>query len=73
VVLLRSHHAEENKLTFRMPLYPLPVVIAFMGWLLILASSGVRNILLAFAITLAGVAAFLYKSRQEQRWPFETL
>jgi amino acid transporter len=73
VVLLRSHHAEENNLTFRMPLYPLPVVIAFMGWLLILASSGVRNILLAFAITLAGVAAFLYKSRQEQRWPFETL
>jgi amino acid transporter len=73
VVLLRRQHAEENDRTFRMPLYPLPVVIAFMGWLLILASSGVRNILLAFAITLAGVASFLYKSRQEQRWPFETL
>jgi amino acid transporter len=73
VVLLRRSHAGKNHLTFRMPLYPLPVVIAFIGWLLILASSGVRNILLALAITLAGIAAFLYKSRQEQSWPFETL
>jgi amino acid transporter len=73
VVLLRRRHAEKEKLTFRMPLYPLPVVIAFMGWLLILISSGVRNILFAFATTLAGVAIFLYKSRQEQRWPFEIL
>ena len=73
VVLLRRRKVEGKKFTFRMPLYPLPVVIAFMGWLLILISSGARNILFAFAIALAGVAAFLYKSRQEQRWPFETL
>jgi amino acid transporter len=73
VVLLRKQHAAEKPLTFRMPLYPLPVVIAFIGWLLILISSGVRNILLALTATLAGVAAFLYKSCQEQRWPFETL
>ena len=56
-----------------MPLYPLPVVIAFIGWLLVLISSGARNIFLAFAATLAGIATFLYKSRQEQSWPFETL
>jgi len=73
VVLLRRRQTEENNLTFRMPPYPLQKKIAFMGWLLILISSGIRNILFAFAITLAGVAAFLYKSRQEQRWPFETL
>jgi len=73
VVFLRRRHVEGHNLAFRMPLYPLPAVIAFLGWLLILISSGARNILFAFAITLAGVAAFLYKSRQEQAWPFETL
>jgi amino acid transporter len=73
VVLLRRRHTEKNSLVFRMPLYPIPAVIAFLGWLLIIIASGLRNILFAFAITLAGVAAFLYKSRQEQRWPFETL
>jgi amino acid transporter len=73
VVLLRRRHFEKNSLAFRMPLYPIPVVIAFLGWLLIIIASGLRNTVFAFAITLAGVAAFLYKSRQEQRWPFETL
>jgi amino acid transporter len=73
VVFLRRRHVEGHNLTFRMPLYPLPAIVAFLGWLLILISSGVSNILFAFAITLAGVAAFLYKSRQEQAWPFETL
>jgi len=73
VVLLRRRHAGADPLAFRMPLYPLPVVIAFIGWLLILISSGARNMLFAFALTLAGLAAFLYKSRQEQAWPFETL
>jgi amino acid transporter len=73
VVLLRRRRAEEARPTFRMPLYPLPVVIAFSGWLLVLISSGARNISLAVAATLAGVASFLYKTRQEQRWPFEIL
>ena len=73
VVLLRRRNAGENSVTFRMPLYPLPVAIAFAGWLLILVTSGLSNILFAFAIMLAGVTAFLYKSRQEQAWPFETL
>ena len=73
VVVLRRRPVKDDEGVFRMPLFPLPAVVAFVGWLLILASSGMRNILLAFAVTLAGVAAFLYQSRQEQRWPFETL
>jgi amino acid transporter len=73
VVLLRGRHTEENNATFLMPLYPLPAVIAFIGWLLILVSSGARNIFIAFALTLVGVTVFLYKSRHEQRWPFEII
>ena len=73
VILLRRRHTEKNSTGFLMPLFPIPAVVAFMGWLLILVSSGARNILFAFAATLVGVAAFLYKSRQEQRWPFETI
>lgn len=73
VVLLRRNHGQQERRTFRMPLYPLPVVIAFLGWLFILGSSGLRNILLAFATILAGITAFLYKSHREQGWPFEAL
>jgi len=73
VVLLRRNHGQGESRTFRMPLYPIPVVIAFIGWLFILISSGLKNIFLALATLLAGVAAFLYKSYQTQGWPFETL
>jgi amino acid transporter len=73
VVLLRRRSVETEARSFRMPLYPLPVVVAFLGWLFILISSGISNILFAFTITLGGLAVFLYKSRQEQTWPFEAL
>jgi amino acid transporter len=73
VVLLRKSYGQGEGRTFRMPLYPLPVVVAFLGWLFILMSSGLRNILLALATLLAGITAFLYKSHQEQGWPFGAL
>jgi amino acid transporter len=72
VILLRRRQTGTSTVRFLMPLYPLPAVIAFIGWLLILISSGARNIFFAFAVTLVGVGAFLYKSHQEQGWPFET-
>ncbi|MDE1163056.1 MAG: amino acid permease [Acidobacteriaceae bacterium] len=73
VVLLRRRNLSEGKRTFRMPLYPLPVVVASTGWLFVLFSSGAKNILFAVFATLLGVAAFFYKSRQVHGRPFETL
>jgi amino acid transporter len=73
VVLLRRRAVEADAPSFRMPLYPFPVVVAFLGWLFILISSGVSNILFALTITFGGLAIFLYRSRQEQTWPFATL
>ena len=71
VVLLRRNSVGYKKPTFRMPLYPLPVVVAFVGWLFILISSGTRNILVGLATTLVGMAAFLFKTYRLQKWPFE--
>ena len=73
VVLLRRRQNNESKLPFRMPLYPVPVAVAFIGWLLVILSSGARNIALAVAATLAGILTFLYTSRQKQGWPFGIL
>jgi amino acid transporter len=71
VVLLRRGDAGKSKSTFRMPLYPIPVVVAFFGWLLILVSSGTRNILVALAAVLMGMTAFLFKTHRLQKWPFQ--
>lgn len=73
VVLLRKRALSKNLSIFRMPLYPLPVLIALLGWIFILASSGIENVVLAFMIVCVGLIAFFLKARQEQKWPFEKL
>ena len=48
---------------FRMMLYPLPSVIALVGWIYIFAASGVVYILGGLATLAAGVAAYAVWSR----------
>lgn len=69
VVLLRRYRKEIRR-PFSMYLYPLPVVIAIGGWLLILFSSQHVYLLAGGATVLLGVGAFLLKSRRERQWPF---
>ncbi|WP_329256279.1 APC family permease [Actinoallomurus sp. NBC_01490] len=55
---------------YRMWLYPLPGIIALIGWLYIYKSAGSRPIELSIAWLAAGVAAFLIWARAERTWPF---
>ncbi|GAB3231764.1 APC family permease [Hymenobacter seoulensis] len=70
LVLLRRRRGTAG-LPFRMPLYPLPVVLAIAVWLFILYSTGPTLILSALGVTAAGGVAFLLWSRSQSRWPFE--
>jgi amino acid transporter len=62
VILIRRRH--DIKRPFSMPLYPVPVVIALLGWLYILATSGWPYIVSGFSLLLLGIAAFFWRSRQ---------
>ena len=55
---------------YRMWLYPLPSVIALVGWLYIYKSAGTKPILLSLAWLAAGGVAFLIWARAERTWPF---
>jgi len=57
VVLIRRLRKDINR-PFKMPLYPLPVIIALAGWLFIFATSGWPYIVSALALVLFGVIAF---------------
>ena len=57
VVLIRRLRKDINR-PFKMPLYPLPVVVALAGWLFIFATSGWPYIVSALALVLFGVIAF---------------
>jgi amino acid transporter len=57
--------------SFRMPLYPLPAIIALAGWLYIVVTSKGMHILIGVAMAAAGAAIYLLQARGKQEWPFQ--
>jgi amino acid transporter len=70
VMLLRRHTKNATD-QYRMPLYPLPAVIALLGWIFIVASSGTWHIVIGLTLALAGLAAYFLKAIRGHEWPFE--
>jgi len=55
---------------FRIWLYPVPVVVAFAGWLFIFSTTGVDVMLFGLAVLALGVVCFLIWSARRREWPF---
>ena len=70
LVLIRRNRADIKR-PFRMPLYPLPVILASVGWLYILYESGLAYIAGGFALVLLGTGAYLLRANHLKEWPFE--
>ncbi|GAA3920365.1 APC family permease [Hymenobacter algoricola] len=69
LVLLRRRQGTAH-LPFRMPLYPLPVVLAVVVWLLVFWSTGPTFMLSGLTVIGTGILVFLLWSRRRQQWPF---
>jgi amino acid transporter len=70
VILLRRR-AFATPDSFRMPFFPLPAVIALLGWLYIVLSSKALHIAIGAAMALTGFSAYLLLARNKQQWPFK--
>jgi amino acid transporter len=55
---------------FKMPLYPLPVIIAIIMWLAIFISTGLTFMYSGLIVITTGVFAFLIKAKSKSEWPF---
>ena len=75
ILLRRADRASSSTHTpaaiFHMPLYPLPVIIALLGWAYIVATSPARHIVTALVLGFTGAAIFLVRARKAQEWPFQ--
>jgi amino acid transporter len=69
VILLRRR-APGLARPFRIWLYPLPAVIAFVGWLFIFATTAVHVILFGLGMLALGVVCFFAWSLRLRQWPF---
>jgi basic amino acid/polyamine antiporter, APA family len=69
VVLLRRR-APAMERPFRVWLYPVPLVIAFVGWLFIFSTTGIDVMLFGLGVLALGVLCFLVWSARLRQWPF---
>jgi amino acid transporter len=67
VMLLRRRG---TRLPFRMWLYPLPALVALVGWLYAFWSLGNRIITLGLSFVGLGVIAYLLRAAITKGWPF---
>jgi amino acid transporter len=56
--------------TWKMPLYPLPAIIAILIWGFVLYSTGTKMMLGGLTVTALGIIAFFIKSKKNKEWPF---
>ncbi len=73
VIVLRFRRPDLHR-PFRIWLYPLPPVIAFLGfcYVLIMRPDFQREIAFAFLLLLVGLVIFLIRARHNRLWPFGT-
>lgn len=69
VILLRKRNPDMPR-PYRIWLYPIPCVIALLGWIFIFATSDWYIILFGLGTMLLGVAFFFVWSWRSARWPF---
>lgn len=69
VILIRRYRKHIQQ-PFRMWLYPLPALLALLGWIAILFTSERRYALLAACVLVVGILAYLIRAHSRREWPF---
>lgn len=69
LILLRRN-APDMPRPYRMWLYPVPAVVALLGWIFVFATTQFRVIVFGIGVLALGFVAFLLWSWNTKRWPF---
>src|SRR6267378_1989917 len=69
LILLRRRAPDMSR-PYKMWLYPLPSIIALIGWVFIFATTPWPVVVLGLGTLILGAIFFLVWSRYNQRWPF---
>ncbi len=69
VMMLRSRWPSE-RLPFKMWLYPLPALVAILGWAALFVATGRKFALGGVFVILVGTVLFLFQAFYRREWPF---
>ena len=70
-LMMLRRRAPEMPRPYRMWLYPVPALVALLGWIFVFATTQVRVIFFGLGVLALGCLAFLLWSRNTKRWPFD--
>jgi fructoselysine transporter len=70
-LMLLHRRRAASEFPFRMPLYPLPVLLAIAVWLFVFFSTGLTFMLSGLTVIGLGIVAFLTSAGIRKQWPFE--
>ncbi|QKZ11856.1 APC family permease [Spirosoma sp. KUDC1026] len=70
-LLLLHRRRSAAEFPFRMPFYPIPVLLAVGVWLFVFVSTGLPFILSGLVVTVLGIGAFMLSAGVRRQWPFE--
>jgi amino acid transporter len=69
-LLLLVKRKGQAHFAWRMPLYPLPVILAILIWGYIFFSTGQKMMLGGVTVIVLGVIAYFFKAKRNREWPF---
>ncbi len=74
VILLRATNPEQNR-PYKMPLFPLPPLIALGGFIFLLSERehALLAMMVTAAIAVSGTLLFLWRARRQKEWPFDSV
>ncbi|MGA8325628.1 MAG: amino acid permease [Candidatus Cybelea sp.] len=70
IIALGVLRAGRTPAPFRMPLYPLPAIVALAGWMLAFVASGAGAIALGVGWLACGCVVYTIAARAQRWWPF---
>jgi fructoselysine transporter len=71
VAILRKRNGTKN-LPYKMPLYPLPVILAVLMWLFVFYSTGLKVINSFFLVFGSGLIVYFIYAKLQNQWPYKT-
>ena len=72
VVLLRKRNGSKD-LPYKMPLYPLPVILVIAMWLFVFYATGLTIILSFLIVFGSGLIVYFIYAKLQNHWPFKSL
>jgi fructoselysine transporter len=69
-LLLLVTRKGKQHFAWRMPLYPLPVILAILMWGFIFFSTGQKMMMGGLTVIVLGVIAYLIKAKRSREWPW---